>query len=280
MKMIFLLAIGLMALPFLPVCVDIILTIKEHKKAKKKEEEEEKEKQEEEKEKQRIYNKVLNTEWTEKGKPFDIRNIPRLTFDQWLTFYNISPEKWTFKFNQLHDFEYGNCCIFPEFTKGKTDLCTFWETPEDLHQFIKWTQNEYKKGNAAVFENERNKRLSKLTKCLKEEIKQNTAEAQKELAELEKDISEHMPEPKEEDPIQKCLREQKEEPIYGSLAEFINHLCLKYSDYVFVESNRIMLSDGSMNVDVKLIHKHKPGNYIRILGTYDTKTQSWKERQV
>ena len=278
--MIFLLAIGLMALPFLPVCVDIILAIKEHKKAKKKEQAEEEDKQKETEEKQRFYNKVLHTEWTEKGKPFDIRNVPRLTFDQWLTFYNISPEKWTFKFNQLSDFKYGNCCIFPEFTKGKTDLCTFWETPEDLYQFIKWTQNEYQKGDAAVFENERNKRLSKLTKCLKEEIKQNTAEAQKELAELEKDISEHMPEPKEEDPIQKCLREQREEPIYGSLAEFINHLCLKYSDYVFVESNRIMLSDGSMNVEVKLIHKHKPGNYIRILGTYDTKTQSWKERRV
>ena len=280
MKLIIFLIFGLLAGPLIPLGIGITHLIQDNIKTAKEKIQKETEEQKEAEEKQRIYNKVLHTEWTEKGKPFDIRNVPRLTFDQWLTFYNISPEKWTFKFNQLSDFKYGNCCIFPEFTKGKTDLCTFWETPEDLHKFIKWTQNEYQKGDAAVFENERNKRLSKLTKCLKEEIKQNTAEAQKELAELEKDISEHMPEPKEEDPIQKCLREQREEPIYGSLAEFINHLCLKYSDYVFVESNRIMLSDGSMNVEVKLIHKHKPGNYIRILGTYDTKTQSWKERRV
>ena len=280
MKLIIFLIFGLLAGPLIPLGIGITHLIQDNIKTAKEKIQKETEEQKEAEEKQRIYNKVLHTEWTEKGKPFDIRNVPRLTFDQWLTFYNISPEKWTFKFNQLSDFKYGNCCIFPEFTKGKTDLCTFWETPEDLYQFIKWTQNEYQKGDAAVFENERNKRLSKLTKCLKEEIKQNTAKAQKELAELEKDISEHMPEPKEEDPIQKCLREQKEEPIYGSLAEFINHLCLKYSDYVFVESNRIMLSDGSMNVEIKLIHKHKPGNYIHILGTYDTKTQSWKERQV
>ena len=92
-----------------------------------------------------FYDKVWNTDWAEDGKPIDIRNIPRLSFDQWLTFYNATPKHWDLTKEQYD----GQYCIFPRYKKGKDKIYTFWETPGDLDKFQKWRDNEYQKGDAA-----------------------------------------------------------------------------------------------------------------------------------
>lgn len=165
----------------------------------------------------------------------------------------------------------------PEYIKGKTSIHIFWETPEDLEAFLNWQATEYKKGNAAIFENERNKQLAKLTKCLREDINERAKQTQKELEELERQVKENMP--VSEDPIQKCLREEREEKDkkYPSLLSFIEHLSKKYPDFVCRDNSVMMTHDGREFVEITFVNKHKPENILRITGEYDKKAGTWVE---
>ena len=76
---------------------------------------------------------------------------------------------------------------------------------------MEWQKNEFQKGDVAIFENKRAECLSELAKCLHEDIAEKNKQVQKELDILEKEIAASMPKPKEEDPIEKYWREQREE---------------------------------------------------------------------
>lgn len=186
---------------------DSIKAIKEKRYQKEKEAQ----KAQLEKDRQLSYKRAWNKEWTYNGASIDIRNVPQLSFGQWLTFYSSTPSNWSFNDEQSMWLGTENYCIFPKYKKSELSVITFWKTPEDLDKFMKWQKNEYKKGDAAIFEEARNNQLAKLTKALREDMKQRHEQAQKEIEELEKQIVANMPTIKEEDPIQKCLREQREE---------------------------------------------------------------------
>jgi len=281
-------AIGLSVLP---IIIGGLVTIREGWKDKKKKRQEENERKSKEEQiqaekakKERLYKDVYSDRWTCNGKPIEIRNIPRLSFEQWLTFYNSSPEYWKINLNEYslpcyYYYAYEKCCIFPNYKKGKTDIDIVWETPEDLYKFIMWQQNEYKDGNVAIFEEERARQMSKLTKALREDIKQRHEQAQKEIEELEKQVVASMPAVKREDPIQKCLREQREEKAkeLNSFTDLITYVCNKYPDYFYRESQRMLTSDGTVVTEVTLTHKHKPGDLIRKTYFYDEKMKTWQE---
>lgn len=253
-------------------------TRKERKAREEREREEARERESQEAEedrKKRFYESVWNANWRQNGKPMDIRNIPQLSFEQWLTFYNSAPTNWHFGWEEWNN----RYCIFPNYKKGKIDIDIFWETPDDLDKFIQWQKNDYKAGNVAIFEEARNKQLAKLTKALREDMKQRHEQAQKEIEELEKQIAASMPTVKEEDPIQKCLREQREEKAkeLNSFTDLIAYVCNKHPDYQYAESQRMLTGDGTVITEVTLVHKHKPGNLIRETYFYDEKTKTWQE---
>ena len=212
--------IGLLALP---IIIGGLRILREGWKDKKRKRQEEKERkyqeyqdQIEKEKKERFYREVYSSPWTQNGKPIEVRNLPRLSFEQWLTFYNSSPKHWNINLDEYSLPYYyhhvgENCCISPNYEKGKIDINIVWETPDDLYKFIMWQKNEYKNGNAAIFEEERARQMSKLTKALREDMKQRHEQAQKEIGELERQIAASMPTVRKEDPIQKCLREQREE---------------------------------------------------------------------
>lgn len=154
---------------------------------------------------QMYWDKVWNASWENDGRPIDIRNLPRLSFTQWLTFYNSAPERWQIQEDQtaLGSTEF---CAIPTYRKGKlANIDTFWESPEELFKFIQWQKTEYAKGNAALFEAERAQQLSKLAKCLKEDIAEKNAAVKKELAALEEEVKSNMPKKEEFDPIRHLL---------------------------------------------------------------------------
>ena len=156
---------------------------------------------------QAYWDRAWDTQWikNETHQKIDIRNIPRLSFSQWLTFYNSAPERWQICEDQLAlgDTEF---CAIPTYRKGSnTNIDTFWESPEELFKFIQWQKTEYAKGNAALFEAERAQQLSKLAKCLKEDISENNAAVNKELAALEEEVKSNMPKKEEFDPIRHLL---------------------------------------------------------------------------
>ena len=213
-------------------------TRKERKAREEREREEAREREIQEDEEHRknlFYESVWNANWRQNGKPMDIRNIPQLSFEQWLTFYNSSPTNWHFGWEEWNN----RYCIFPNYKKGKIDIDIFWETPDDLDKFIQWQRNDYKAGDAAIFEEARNKQLAKLTKALREDMKQRHEQAQKEIEELERQVAASMPTVKEEDPIQKCLREQREEKA----KELSNTTSPSIGDITFI-GNNIQIYNG------------------------------------
>ena len=269
--------VGVTGISLLPFIIGEIEDKKALNKWKKEEEEQKRREQEKKDNLQARYDKVWNAQWEQNGKPVDIRNIPQLSFSQWLTFYNSAPERWNINLLQFQMSYYHHYCVMPEYIKGKTHIDIFWETPEDLEAFLNWQTAEYKKGNAAIFENERNKQLAKLTKCLREDINERTKQTQKELEELERQVKENMP--VSEDPIQKCLREEREEKDkkYPSLLSFIEHLSKKYPDFICRDNSVMMTHDGREFVEITFINKHKPENILRITGEYDKKAGTWVE---
>ena len=203
MKIFLLLPILTIVIPFI---IGGICLIKDHIKTIKKD------KAQSEEDKQWFYNKVWNGNWENEGEKIDIRNIPQLSFEKWLIFYNAAPERWEIDLNQCNYSSTGFCgCAIPNYKKGEIDIDTFWKTPEDLHKFMEWQNNEFQKGDVAIFENKRAERLSELAKCLQEDIAEKNKQVQKELDILEKEIAASMPKPKEENPIEKYWREQREE---------------------------------------------------------------------
>ena len=143
MKIFLILPILTIAIPFI---IGGICLIKDHIKTIKKD------KAQLEEDKQWFYNKVWNGNWENEGEKIDIRNIPQLSFEKWLIFYNAAPERWEIDLNQCNYASAGFCgCAIKKKKKGEIDIDTFWKTPEDLYKFMEWQKNEFQKGDVAIF---------------------------------------------------------------------------------------------------------------------------------
>ena len=263
----------------IPTIIGGIHLMKDGLKAAKEEKRQKAEQEQLEKDKQWFYNKMWNANWTRDDKPIDIRDIPQLSFEQWLTFYSSAPERWSINLKQNH---YGGrvFCAIPAYEKGKIHIATFWETPEDLWKFMEWQENEYTHGNAAIFENERAKRLSKLAKCLKEDLAEKNKQVQKELDALEKEVAASMPPKKiEEDAIQKYMREQHEAKTWEakqmrSLTDYTAELCKNYPDYDYAGSERMLTMDGVLFLKTRFIHKYNKTELV-VTSQFDKQKENW-----
>ena len=89
-----------------------------------------------------------------------------------------------------------------------------------------------------------------------------------------------MPKPKEEDPIEKYWREQREEQAKDchSLSEFLKYLLEKYPDYNYAETQQMITLDGTIVAEIIFIHKYKPCNSLKITAIRDEKTKIWTEK--
>ena len=271
--------IGLLAFPIIVGGLAIIQI--ELKDKKKKRQEEMKQRQQdyetaqEKIHKENFYKEVYKASWEHNGELMEIRNLPRLSFEQWLIFYNSAPEHWHINLEEYH----GKACIFPNYIKDNIDINIVWETPDDLHKFIMWQKNEYKNGDVAIFEEERARQMTKLTKALRDDIKARNEQTQKELAELEKQIIDNMPKSKEEDPIQKCLREQREKKSnkLTSIEKVIESFAQEYPDYNYSKMEKMVTDYNSILLSVTFTHKHKPGNIIQRTYIYNEVDKIWEE---
>ena len=229
----------LLLLPILiisiPAMIGGIRLMKNGMKAVKEERRQKEKEAQLERDKQWFYNKVWNANWENEGEKIDIREIPQLSFEQWLIFYNSAPGHWEINLRQC-DYVCTRFCAIPNYKKGKVYIDTFWETPEDLYKFMEWQKNEYQKGDAAIFENERAKRLSKLAKCLKEDIGEKNKQVQKELEALEKEVAANMPQKTPNDYLHNFLNFQKQVKENTFDKTKLEKIC----------DERIMLSNGSI----------------------------------
>ena len=145
------------------------------------------------------YNKILQANYRDsfsdsKGA---IKELPQMTFERWLTFYNTNPDNWDMEKFTTH-IELGRnssaTCydyLIPTYykttvhkghdgrvreVKNVVGIPIFWSSPEEMVKFDNWFKNEYKSGNAAGYERKRDEALEQLAQYLQEDINERRAQ--------------------------------------------------------------------------------------------------------
>ena len=118
-----------------------------------------------------------------------ILDMPQLTFERWLTFYNTKPASWVIQKDESREFAnipYYQKTTQHEDKKGKMREFTvfvpvFWKNAEEMKKYREWVENEYQSGNAAEFEQMRDHNMKILADYMQSDINERRAYAQAEL---------------------------------------------------------------------------------------------------
>lgn len=233
------------------------------------------------------YNSILTKNTTLRHLSFtEINDILRLSFKQWLSFYNISPDKWIIDINQT-SYNRRLFCAMPVYKDDDNDkIITFWETPDDLWSFIEWQDNVYrekiKKTNERLSREKQEKELIKLTENLKKDLEEKNKQTQDELEQLEKQIKENIPKPKEDTTTiyAQCGRGNSCLIPWGvkqpdSIESLIDTLNYEYPDYYYIMCGYSIASDG--NKVIELLFKHKYNNIkLQKYYIYNNSIHKWE----
>ena len=145
------------------------------------------------------YNQILQANYRDSfsDSKGSIKELPQMTFERWLTFYNTNPDNWDMEKFTTHielgrnssgtSYDY----LIPTYykttvhkghdgrvreVKNVVGIPIFWSSPEEMVKFDNWFRNEYKKGNAAGYERKRDEALEQLAQCLQEDINERRAQ--------------------------------------------------------------------------------------------------------
>ena len=145
------------------------------------------------------YNKILQANYRDSfsDSKGSIKELPQMTFDRWLTFYNTNPDNWDMEKFNTHielgrnssgtSYDY----LIPTYykttvhkghdgrareIKNVVGIPIFWSSPEEMVKFDDWFKNEYKSGNAAGYERKRDASMEQLSKYLQEDIEERRAQ--------------------------------------------------------------------------------------------------------
>lgn len=113
--------------------------------------------------------------------------VVRMSFERFLSFYSISPEKWMIisdDYNAYHNFAFYIKPI-PNNYSNKTVIPVYWETPEDLAKYYHWVEDQFEVGNAALHQNARDASLKELTTYIQQDIQEKREKFEEEMRELE-----------------------------------------------------------------------------------------------
>lgn len=146
------------------------------------------------------YNKILQANYRDSfsNSKGSIKELPQMTFERWLTFYNTNPDNWDMeKFTTHIEFSKQNSSntyydyLIPTYykttvhkdhdgrvreIKNVVGIPIFWSSAEEMVKFDNWFKNEYKSGNAAGYERKRDASMEQLSKYLQEDIEERRAQ--------------------------------------------------------------------------------------------------------
>ena len=141
-----------------------------------------------------IYNRILQANYRDKitDTRGSIKELPQMTFERWLIFYNTNPDNWDMKEFATHvEFPNQNSSstkydyLIPTYykttvhkghdgrvreIKNTVGIPIFWSSSEEMVKFNHWYANEYKQGKAAGYERKRDEALEQLAKYLQEDV--------------------------------------------------------------------------------------------------------------
>lgn len=114
-----------------------------------------------------------------------IVDMPRLTFERWLTFYNLNPENWVIQKIKTTD--------IPYYAKLNEDkkwivLPIFWSSPEEMGKYRDWVKNVYQYGDARIYQQKQEENYKKLVELVENDIKEKQDKVQQDLLNMRKEL--------------------------------------------------------------------------------------------
>ena len=135
---------------------------------------------------------VLNDPGAEEFILYDgsAMEVPRISFKRFLNLYSISPEKWIITTNEYavnHNFPFYIHTIKENdgYISKQTAIPLYWESPDDLEEYYNWVEEQFEKGDAALYQNARDKSLKQLTQYIQEDLQQKRKQFEEEVKTLE-----------------------------------------------------------------------------------------------
>ena len=148
-----------------------------------------------------LYNKILQSRYSDAKADIEgeVKELPQVTFERWLSFYNASPAHWDMnkfytKASNIPDAynyllpTYYKTVYHPGVNKKPTSktigIPVFWSSPEEMRKFNEWVKNEYNSGNAAGYARKRDENLEQLASYLQDDIEERRQQIQKDYAKI------------------------------------------------------------------------------------------------
>lgn len=148
----------------------------------------------------RRYNDMVdNNVWIDPQtkQEFDIKEMPQLTFERFLTLYGANPLAWHIPdVNSL----YSDKAHIPYYVKqinhGDSNhqwtntvvIPVFWESWVEMEKFDKWRDNEYLYGKEAGAQKVRDENMAELANCLADDLQRDRKKFQTELEQMRHEI--------------------------------------------------------------------------------------------
>ena len=162
---------------------------------------------------QSLYEGILQSKYVDNEANIrgEIKELPQLTFERWLTFYNTNPENWDmtkFYTNIQGRVASGYNYLVPTYYKityhkghngrdrkviNKVGIPIFWKDANEMRKFDEWFRHEYKNGNAAIYERKRDENLEQLAKFLQEDVVERRRQLQEQYAQIVDDVKIDVP---------------------------------------------------------------------------------------
>ena len=161
------------------------------------------------------------------SKYTSVKKVAQVSFERFLTLYEISPEKWIIEDDPLSYDQY-----FPVYVQGSYDveIPLFWETWEDLQKYKEWVQEKFAKGEAALYQQARDENLKQLTRFIKEDLEKKRKRAEEEIAELEAQVKKECEEAKEKQKKIQLTLESSQPQTWSSNPKEITQLETSFYD--------------------------------------------------
>ena len=118
-------------------------------------------------------------------------DMPRLTFERWLTFYNLNPENWFIQTNtDIFSSLYSDIPYYAKLNEDKKwiVLPIFWSNPEEMGKYRDWLENEYQCGDARIYQQRQEENYKKLVEMVENDIKERQNKVQQDLLNMRKEL--------------------------------------------------------------------------------------------
>lgn len=136
-------------------------------------------------------NSIANNLAFPKDKLQRVVDMPRLTFERWLTFYNLNSKNWIIQTSaDVYSSFYRDIPYYAKLNEDKKwiVLPIFWSSPEEMGKYRDWLENEYQRGDARIYQQKQEENYKRLVELVENDIKERQDQVQQDLLNMRKEL--------------------------------------------------------------------------------------------